>query len=128
MVSTFRPGMIAKSDSRGAPKKPNPVAQARILHSMFRLPKGHWPPRNDVIDDCIYLDMRYLGNQLEKAAQLAFAPDPAQAPTTTETTRLTQPPPWATAPTGIASRFGHNPTTTRTSEPRTPTPVWTKKR
>ena len=80
MLSAFAPGMIAKSDRPGARKTPNPVAQARILHSMFRMPKGHWPPRNDVIDDCIYLDSRYLGNQLEKAAQLAFPPDPVPDP------------------------------------------------
>ena len=77
MVAAFGPGTIARSDDPKAAETPNPVAQARILHSMFRLPKGHWPPRTDVIDDCIYLDLRYLGNQLEKAAELSFAPETA---------------------------------------------------
>ena len=64
------PGSLAKlqGDTKNLPV--NPVVQARALDKVFRLPKGHWPPRTDVFDDCIYLDSRYAPEYLERAARM----------------------------------------------------------
>ena len=73
-------GTLAKSEGEGAAPSPNRVAQARVLHSMFRMPKGHWPPRTDVIDDCLYLDSRYAPEHIERSRTLAFQPKSAAQP------------------------------------------------
>ena len=73
-------GTLAKSEGASAAPSPNKVAQARVLHSMFKMPKGHWPPRTDVIDDCLYLDSRYAPERIKRSRTLAFQPRSAAQP------------------------------------------------
>ena len=45
------------------------------------MPKGHWPPRTDIVDDCIYLDSRYAPERIQRAQALAFQPEAAEQAT-----------------------------------------------
>ena len=59
LPDAHRPGLIARLQADRGRRPTNPVAQARAIHHMMQMPNGHWPPRTDVIDDCIDLNSRY---------------------------------------------------------------------
>ena len=71
-VEPHQNGSLSKLPGDAPPGAVNPVAQARALDQMFKLPKGHWPPRTDVIDDCIDLDSRYAPEYLARAAEMGL--------------------------------------------------------
>ena len=72
LPNAHRPGSIARLKGDPHDTETNPVAQARAIHQMMCMPKGHWPPRTDIIDDCIDLDSRYAAEHLDRGLMLSF--------------------------------------------------------
>ena len=78
LPDVYARGALATLPDDPPGQTPNPVAQARALDELLRMPKGHWknqaPNDADLFDQCMSLDLQHAVEYLERAARLSRPP------------------------------------------------------